>query len=59
MNDESNRIFRGCSWLLHPSLARVVYRIRGAPGDRGEGIGVRLVRVIDTLQRIAEVNNEP
>lgn len=51
-------VFRGGSWGSLPIFARVANRSGDAPGYCDNYLGVRLVRVIDTLQRIAEINNE-
>jgi formylglycine-generating enzyme required for sulfatase activity len=40
----SSRVFRGGCWLLDPQNARVAYRNHGAPGDRSDILGVRLLR---------------
>jgi formylglycine-generating enzyme required for sulfatase activity len=38
------RVFRGGSWLNGPPRARVAFRDRNAPGNRGGYLGVRLLR---------------
>ncbi len=40
-----SRVFRGGSWLLNPSLARVANRGRFAPGSRLTILGFRLARL--------------
>ena len=55
MNDECDRVDRGGCWSYRPSSARVARRGQGAPGNRGNGLGVRLIRVVDSLQQLAEV----
>jgi formylglycine-generating enzyme required for sulfatase activity len=42
----SLRVFRGGSWFFPPLSARVAYRYRYAPGDRGDYLGVRLLRTV-------------
>lgn len=39
----SNRVIRGGSWHLYPQNCRVSNRDYYSPGDRGNGIGFRLV----------------
>jgi formylglycine-generating enzyme required for sulfatase activity len=43
----SNRVDRGGGWGDLPQFARVAYRSGGAPGDRRNDLGIRLVEVID------------
>jgi formylglycine-generating enzyme required for sulfatase activity len=42
----SIRVSRGGSWDVGPQYARVVVRGSGDPGDRGTGLGVRLVEEV-------------
>lgn len=55
MNDESNRVYHGGSWLNRPSSARVSYRGWDAPGLYLNNLGVRLVRQLSPLARLAEL----
>ena len=41
----SNRVYRGGSWYYSPQDARVARRDYGDPGDRGNYLGVRLLRI--------------
>ncbi len=41
-----DRVFRGGSWLYRPAFARVAFRFRGTPDDRGNALGLRLVRTV-------------
>jgi sulfatase modifying factor 1 len=42
----SDRVGRGGSWFVGPLFARVAYRGSNAPGGRGSGLGVRLLRTV-------------
>lgn len=49
-----NRVYRGGGWYYAPALARVAYRW-DAPADRRGSLGVRLIREVLVLTRLAEV----
>lgn len=55
MDDECDRVLRGGSWFRQPSGARVANRNQDAPVYRSYILGVRLIRVVDSLQQLAEV----
>jgi formylglycine-generating enzyme required for sulfatase activity len=40
----SYRVLRGGSWRDYPQFARIAHRSFGAPGNRGDVLGVRLLR---------------
>ena len=42
----SNRVIRGGSWNAYPRIARVANRYWNVPGNRYNGLGLRLVRTI-------------
>ena len=42
----SDRVFRGGSWFLDPSDARVALRFGYSPGYRGSTLGFRLARSV-------------
>ena len=44
------RPHRGGSWDVGPQYARVVSRFNVVPGDRGTGLGVRLVEEVEEDQ---------
>jgi formylglycine-generating enzyme required for sulfatase activity len=43
----SNRVIRGCSWYDPAQYARVAFRFYAPPADRRNGLGFRLVEVIN------------
>ncbi len=58
MGNKPLLVNRGGSWFSPPSLARVARRSLLAPGLRNVNLlGVRLVRVVNPIQQIAEVND--
>ncbi len=57
MENELNRVVRGGGWYGLPSVARVASRVRLAPGNRDDDLGVRLIRIINPLQQLGEVKN--
>lgn len=52
--NEPYRVVFGGSWDIRPPDARVAIRFRLAPGDRYDDLGVRLIRVVNPLQQLAE-----
>ena len=57
-DDKADRVYRGGGWDYGPAFARVAFGIRVGPGYRGDFLGVRLVRIVNPLQQLAEVNIE-
>lgn len=60
MEDEhdAHRTIRGGSWILLRSSARVSNRHahRSAPVARYNDLGVRLIRLLNPIEQLAEVN---
>lgn len=44
--DKCDRVLRGGSWNNYPRNLRSAYRVRGAPGYRGNDVGFRLARTL-------------
>lgn len=57
MINNSDRVDRGGSWNVDAPYARVAYRSRFDPGSRRDFLGFRLLRIVNTLQQLAEVSN--
>ncbi len=57
MRNDLYHFDRGGSWLNLPSDAQVARRLKFASGDTYFNLGVRLIRLINPLQQIAEVKN--
>lgn len=53
----NHRVFRGGGWLFQPSFARMAVCLQNAPVSRGDNLGVRLVRLVNSLQQLAEVKD--
>lgn len=51
------RVYRGGSWYFTPAGARVALRYGVTPGNRYDLLGVRIVRLVAPMQRVAEVTN--
>jgi formylglycine-generating enzyme required for sulfatase activity len=52
--NSANRVHRGGGWFNSPAYARVALRYGYVPGFRGASLGVRLVRRLSALERLAE-----
>ena len=52
--DNSNRVLRGGSWSNSALFARVAFSDYDPPGGRRGSIGLRLSRVVWTLQQLSE-----